>query len=85
MLQVYRARIGQNDATLAAGVGCQPTQCVGCQSTASAAAPIVQVKVHAFRISEAKEVLTQLGLPKHGRKEELHARILTIFQDAATL
>jgi hypothetical protein len=46
---------------------------------------LLQIKVNAFRILEAKEVLTQLGLPKHGRKEELNARILTIFQDAATL
>ena len=46
---------------------------------------VLQVKVHAFRIAEAKEVLQQLGLAKHGRKEELSARILTIFQDAATL
>lgn len=46
---------------------------------------VLQIKVNAFRNLEAKEVLTQLGLPKHGRKEELNARILTIFQDAATL
>lgn len=46
---------------------------------------LLQIKVNAFRIAEAKEVLQQLGLARHGRKEELTARILTIFQDAATL
>jgi hypothetical protein len=46
---------------------------------------VLQIKVNAFRIAEAKEVLQQLGLPRHGRKDELSARILSMFQDAATL
>jgi hypothetical protein len=48
-------------------------------------ASVLQIKVNAFRIAEAKEVLQQLGLPRHGRKDELSARILSMFQDAATL
>jgi len=46
---------------------------------------VLQLKVGAFRVPDAKDVLGQLGLAKHGRKDELHARILTIFHDAATL
>jgi hypothetical protein len=62
-------------------------QCFALPHTALWLCPccLPQTKVGAFRAQECKEVLQQLGLPKSGNKPELVGRILTIFQDAATL
>jgi hypothetical protein len=38
--------------------------------------------VHALRVAEAKQVLRILGLPLSGRKDELHERILAVFEYA---
>jgi hypothetical protein len=38
-------------------------------------------KLSYFRIKELKDVLTQLGLSKQGKKQELVDRILTLLSD----
>jgi hypothetical protein len=47
--------------------------------------PCPQVKAACFRVVECQEVLSNLGLPKSGKKDDLTRRILSIFQDAAAL
>ncbi|XP_077239513.1 E3 SUMO-protein ligase SIZ1-like isoform X2 [Tasmannia lanceolata] len=38
-------------------------------------------KLAYFRIKELKDILTQLGLPKHGKKQDLADRILSVLSD----
>ncbi|XP_020252662.1 E3 SUMO-protein ligase SIZ1-like isoform X2 [Asparagus officinalis] len=44
-------------------------------------APTVKDKLAYFRIKELKDVLTQLGLPKQGKKQELVDKILSLLSD----
>jgi hypothetical protein len=41
--------------------------------------------VGCFRIADCTDVLTALGLPKSGKKDNLVQRILAVFRDAANL
>ncbi|WVZ54980.1 hypothetical protein U9M48_005702 [Paspalum notatum var. saurae] len=42
-------------------------------------------KLGHFRIKELKDVLHQLGLPKHGKKQELVERVMTVLSDQQNL